>query len=55
MGGIGLLRHKPWGRYVVLVVSVLALLNVPLFLGIGIYSIWVLLQEETEKLFGPCC
>jgi len=31
------------------------LLSVPLGTGIGIYSIWVLVQEETEKLFGPCC
>jgi hypothetical protein len=55
VGGVWLLKHKPWARYLVLVVSVLALLNVPLGLGIGIYSIWVLVQEETEKLFGPCC
>jgi hypothetical protein len=55
IGGVWLLKRRPWARYLVLVVSVLALLNVPLGLGIGIYSIWVLLQEETEKLFGPCC
>src|SRR4030042_4839307 len=45
IGGVWLLKHKPWARYVVLVVSVLALLNVPLGLGIGIYSIWVLVQD----------
>jgi len=55
IGGIWLLKHKQWARYLILVVSVLALLNVPLGLGIGVYSIWVLLQPETEKLFGPCC
>jgi len=55
VGGIWLLKHRPWARYLVLVVSVLALLNVPLGLGIGVYSIWILLQPETEKLFGPCC
>ena len=55
IGGVWLLRHKPWARYLVLVVSVLALMDVPLGLGIGIYSIWVLVQDETEKLFGPCC
>jgi len=37
------------------VLSVLALLNIPIGIGIGIYSIWVLVQDETEKLFGPCC
>ncbi|MCJ7621766.1 MAG: hypothetical protein MUP64_16300 [Anaerolineae bacterium] len=59
IGGIWLLRRKPWARYLVLVVSVLALMDVPLGLGlglgIGIYSIWVLVQDETAKLFGPCC
>jgi hypothetical protein len=55
VGGVWLLKHKPWARYLVLVVSVLAMMDVPLGLGIGLYSIWVLLQAETEKLFGPCC
>jgi len=53
VGGIGVLKHKPWARYLVLVVSVLGLLNVPL--GLGIYSLWALVQDETAKLFGPCC
>jgi len=55
VGAVWLLKRKQWARYLVLVVSVLALLNVPPGLGIGVYSIWVLLQPETEKLFGPCC
>jgi hypothetical protein len=55
VGGIWLLKHKPWARYMVLVLSVLALLNIPLGIAVGIYSIWVLVQDETAKLFGPCC
>jgi hypothetical protein len=55
IGGIALLRYKPWGRYMVLVLSVLALFNIPLGTFIGVYSIWVLVQDETAKLFGPCC
>jgi len=55
VGGVWLLRHKPWARYMVLVLSVLALLNIPIGIAIGIYSIWVLVQDETAKLFGPCC
>jgi len=46
VGGIWLLRHKSWARYVVLVVSVLILLNVPLGTGIGAYSIWALAEDE---------
>ena len=55
IGGVALLRHKTWGRYMVLVLSVLALLNIPLGTALGVYSIWVLVNEETAKLFGPCC
>jgi hypothetical protein len=51
IGGVGLLRYKPWGRYMVLVLSVLALLNIPLGTAIGVYSIWVLVQDETAQLF----
>jgi hypothetical protein len=52
VGGIGLLRHKPWARYMVLVLSVLYLFNIPIGTTIGVYSIWALVQDETAKLFG---
>ncbi len=52
IGGIGLLRYKPWARYMVLVLSVLALVNIPIGIAIGIYSMWVLVQDETAKLFA---
>jgi hypothetical protein len=52
IGGVGLLRYKPWARYMVLVLSVLALLNFPIGMAIGIYSIWALVQDETAKLFA---
>jgi hypothetical protein len=51
IGGVGLLRYKSWGRYLVLVLSVLALFSIPLGTAIGAYSIWVLLQDETAELF----
>ncbi len=52
IGGVGLLRRRPWARILVLILAVLDLLNVPIGTGIGIYSIWVLMQEETAKLFA---
>ena len=52
IGGIGLLKYKSWARYLVLVLSVLGLLNIPIGTAIGVYSIWVLAQDETAKLFG---
>ena len=52
VGGIGVLRLRPWGRYLVLALSVLALPSIPIGTGIGVYSIWVLLQDETAQLFA---
>ena len=51
IGGIGVLRLKPWARYMVLVLSVLSMLNIPLGTALGIYSIWVLVHDETVELF----
>jgi len=34
------------------VLSVPGLLNFPIGTAIGIYSIWVLVQDETARLFG---
>lgn len=50
IGGIGLLNHKGWARILVLVISVLDLIQIPYGTIIGAYSIWVLLQKETESL-----
>ncbi|HUW14724.1 MAG TPA: hypothetical protein VM537_33700 [Anaerolineae bacterium] len=51
IGGIGVLRLKPWARYMVLVLSVLHLLSIPLGTALGIYSIVVLVHDETVELF----
>jgi len=52
IGGIGLLKLKPWARYLVLIVSVLDLFNIPIGTAVGAYSIWVLVQDETAQLFA---
>jgi hypothetical protein len=51
VGGIGLLGFKPWARYIVIVVSALGCLNIPIGTLKGVYFLWVLLQDETVKLF----
>jgi hypothetical protein len=51
VGGIGLLAFKPWARYLVIVVSALGCLNIPIGTLRGVYTLWVLLQDETIKLF----
>ncbi|MCU0455369.1 MAG: hypothetical protein MUE74_03625 [Bacteroidales bacterium] len=51
VGGIGLLSFQPWARYLVIVVAALGCLNIPIGTLKGVYSLWVLLQDDTLKLF----
>jgi hypothetical protein len=51
VGGIGLLTFQPWARYLVIVVAALGCINIPIGTLKGVYSLWVLLQDETIKLF----
>jgi hypothetical protein len=52
IGGIGLLGHKRWARYVILIVAALDIFVIVNAL-IGIYSLWILVQDETVELFSP--
>ena len=51
IGGFGLLKRKTWARVLVLVIAVIDLMFIPIGTLIGIYALWVLLQEDTAKLF----
>jgi hypothetical protein len=51
IGGIGLLSYMPWARYLVIVVAALGCLNIPIGTLKGVYTLWVLLQDSTVKLF----
>jgi len=53
IGGIGLLRRWSWARILVLILSVLKLINFPLGTIVGVYSIWVLMQDEAVQLLSP--
>jgi len=52
IGGIGLLKRRPWARILVLILSCIGLLNVPIGTAVGIYSIWVLVHDDTVKMFN---
>ena len=52
IGGIGLLKMQPWARILVIVLSAVGLLSVPIGTALGIYGLWVLLNEETVRLFA---
>ena len=51
IGGIGLLKRRGWAKILVLIISILDLANIPIGTAIGIYTIWVLLNEKTAQLF----
>ena len=53
IGGIGLLKRRPWARILILIVACMDLLWIPLGTIFGIYEFWVLLQNETTDLFKP--
>ncbi|MBN1560542.1 hypothetical protein JW998_09840 [candidate division KSB1 bacterium] len=49
--GWGLLKMKSWGRLLGIIIAILDLLKFPIGTAFGIYALWVLMNEETEKLF----
>jgi len=49
--GIGMLQRREWGRVLTLIVSFLSLLEVPLGTALAIYSIVILMKDETIQLF----
>ena len=51
VGGIGLLSYKNWARIIVIVLAGMGLISIPIGTLKGVYFIWVLMQDETIKLF----
>ncbi len=51
IAGVGLLQFQPWARILTIVLSVLELIHVPFGTALGIYGLWVLLSQGTERLF----
>ena len=51
VGGIGLLKRWPWARIMVLILTVFDLMNVPIRTAVGVYTIWVLMEDKTIALF----
>ena len=46
--GWGLLQREPWARLVTIVLAFLALFNIPFGTALGIYTLWVLLPEQSD-------
>jgi len=52
IAGIGLLKRRNWARILALILAIPDLMIIPIGTAIGIYAIWVLLNDETFKLFA---
>ena len=52
IAGYGLLHHLWWSHTLAIVLSALHLMNFPLGTALGIYGLWVLLQEESKSFFA---
>lgn len=52
IGGVAILKHYQWGRILTLVVGFLHILNVPFGTFLGIYTLWVLLNDDTRRIFN---
>ncbi len=47
--GWGLLQKASWARLLAVVLAILALFNVPFGTALGVYTLWVLLPEESAR------
>jgi hypothetical protein len=52
IAGIGLLKHQSWARILTMILACFYLLAVPIGTALGIYSLWVMTERETTKLFS---
>ena len=52
IGGLGLLKRRPWARVLVLILGCLNLLNIPFGTILGAYTIWALTNSEMQQAFA---
>jgi hypothetical protein len=45
--GWGLMQHQSWARIAAIILGILALFHPPLGTALGIYTLWVLLAQES--------
>jgi len=48
----GLLKRRPWGRVLGLIMGAFDLLNFPLGTALGVYTFWALLSDEAHRAFS---
>jgi hypothetical protein len=51
IAGYGLLKRKSWARILTIVLGVLNLFSFPVGTAVGVYTLWVLLQDSANDFF----
>jgi ABC-type glycerol-3-phosphate transport system permease component len=51
LAGYGLLKYKSWARILAIILALLNLILFPIGTVIGIYTLWVMFNDEAEALF----
>ena len=52
IAGIGLLKRREWARILTIILGVFHLFGFPIGTAIGIYTLYVLLNDQTKPLFA---
>ncbi len=52
IAGVGLLKHKGWGRILAIIVAAFDLINFPIGTAISVYSFYVLFQNSADGFFA---
>ena len=53
VAGAGLLARKSWARVLAIVIGILGLVNFPIGTAIGVYTLFVLMQDAATEYFAP--
>ena len=52
IAGIGLLKRREWARILTIILGVLHLFGFPIGTAIGVYTLYVLFNDQTKPLFA---
>jgi hypothetical protein len=51
LAGYGLLKRREWARILAIVLGIIHLVGFPVGTAIGVYTLYVLFNDETKRLF----
>jgi hypothetical protein len=52
IAGIGLLKRREWARILTIILGVLHLFGFPIGTAIGVYTLYILLNDQAKPLFS---